>query len=52
MRKKPDISLFDLRVTGPAFRTALGKLDPRSLYRNPVMFVTEVVAALSTLIFF
>lgn len=51
MRKKSDISLFDRRVTGPAFRAALGKLDPRLMARNPVMFVTEVVAALSTLLF-
>jgi K+-transporting ATPase ATPase B chain len=51
MRKKPDISLFDRRVTGPALKAAVAKLDPRVMARNPVMFVTEVVAALSTLIF-
>ena len=51
MRKKPDISLFDWRVTGPAFKAALAKLDPRVMAKNPVMFVTEVVAALSTLLF-
>src|SRR3546814_1396410 len=51
MRKKPEISLFDLRVTGPAFEVALAKLDPRVLVKNPVMFVTEVVALLSTLLF-
>ncbi|WP_144294326.1 potassium-transporting ATPase subunit KdpB [Rhodoligotrophos appendicifer] len=51
MRKKPDISLFDWRVTGPAFRVAFAKLDPRVMAKNPVMFVTEVVAALSTLLF-
>lgn len=51
MRKKPDISLFDWRVTGPALRTAFSKLDPRVMAKNPVMFVTEIVAALSTLIF-
>ena len=27
------------------------KLDPRQLYRNPVIFVTEAVAALTTLFF-
>ena len=51
MRKKPDISLFDRRVTGPALTAAFAKLDPRVMARNPVMFVTEVVAALSTLLF-
>jgi K+-transporting ATPase ATPase B chain len=51
MRKKPDISLFDWRVTGPALKVAFGKLDPRLMARNPVMFVTEIVAALSTLLF-
>jgi len=51
MRKKPDISLFDWRITGPALNVALRKLDPRLMARNPVMFVTLVVAALSTLLF-
>ena len=51
MRKKPDISLFDWRITGPALNVAFTKLDPRLMARNPVMFVTLVVAALSTLLF-
>ncbi|WP_274626504.1 potassium-transporting ATPase subunit KdpB [Arvimicrobium flavum] len=51
MRKKQDISLFDRRVTGPALRAAFQKLAPRVMAKNPVMFVTEVVAALSTLLF-
>ncbi|MBU1174138.1 MAG: potassium-transporting ATPase subunit KdpB [Alphaproteobacteria bacterium] len=51
MRKKPDISLFDGRVAGPALRSAAAKLDPRVMIRNPVMFVTEIVALLSTLLF-
>ncbi|SCZ45666.1 K+-transporting ATPase ATPase B chain [Afifella marina DSM 2698] len=51
MRRKPDISLFDMQVTGPALRVALVKLDPRHLMKNPVIFVTEVAAALSTLLF-
>lgn len=51
MQKKPDISLFDMRVTGPALKAAFVKLDPRSLMRNPVIFVTEVVAVLSTVLF-
>ncbi|MBX3567091.1 MAG: potassium-transporting ATPase subunit KdpB [Rhizobiaceae bacterium] len=51
MRKKPDISLLDRRVAGLALKAAFAKLDPRLMAKNPVMFVTEVVAALSTLIF-
>ncbi|KKB79340.1 potassium-transporting ATPase subunit B [Devosia limi DSM 17137] len=34
----------------PALRDALVKLDPRQLVRNPVIFVTEVVAAFVTLL--
>ncbi|MBL8584358.1 MAG: potassium-transporting ATPase subunit KdpB, partial [Rhizobiaceae bacterium] len=52
MRKKPDISLFDWHVTGPALKVAFTKLDPRLMASNPVMFVTLVVAALSTLLYF
>ncbi len=51
MRMKPDISLLDMRVTGPALAAALRKFDPRSLAGNPVMFVTAIVALLSTLLF-
>ena len=51
MHMKPNISLLDRHVAGPALRAAAVKLDPRTLVRNPVMFVTEVVAALSTLLF-
>ena len=35
----------------PRSRQAFVKLDPRQLMRNPVIFVTEVVAALVTLFF-
>ena len=35
----------------PALRDAVAKLDPRQLVRNPVIFVTEVVAALVTVLF-
>ncbi len=51
VHKKPDIALLDRNVAGPALRAAATKLDPRTLARNPVMFVTEVVATLSTLLF-
>jgi K+-transporting ATPase ATPase B chain len=47
----PQTSLFDTKILGPAFRDAFAKLDPRLLVKNPVIFVTEVVAAVVTLFF-
>ncbi len=40
------IALFDGAILVRATRDAFAKLDPRHLRRNPVIFVTEVVAAL------
>jgi K+-transporting ATPase ATPase B chain len=50
-RRVPASALFDGRIVGPAIRSAFAKLDPRTLIKNPVMFVVEVVAALTTVIF-
>ncbi|MBT9373305.1 potassium-transporting ATPase subunit KdpB [Rhizobium sp. CSW-27] len=44
-------SLFDPAILLPAARDAVLKLDPRQLLRNPVIFVTEVVAAVVTIFF-
>jgi K+-transporting ATPase ATPase B chain len=44
-------SLLDPAILMPAAKAAFVKLDPRRLVRNPVIFVTEVVAALVTLFF-
>lgn len=44
-------SLFDPAILGRASIDALIKLDPRKLIRNPVIFVTEIVAAVVTAIF-
>ncbi len=44
-------SLFDFAILGPAALDAFRKLNPRQLLRNPVIFVTEVVAALVTVLF-
>ena len=41
-------SLFDRRILGRAAVDAFRKLDPRRLMRNPVIFVTEVGAAIIT----
>jgi K+-transporting ATPase ATPase B chain len=43
--------IFDPVLLRAALRPALRKFDPRELYKNPVMFVVEVTAALVTLVF-
>src|SRR5215813_3769948 len=40
--------LFDPEIVGRAARAAFAKLNPVSLLKNPVMFVVEVGAALTT----
>jgi K+-transporting ATPase ATPase B chain len=42
--------MFTRELVVPAIRDSFLKLDPRTLYKNPVMFVTGIVAALSTLL--
>jgi len=42
-------SLFDRRIIGPAMLDSFRKLNPVFLLKNPVIFVTEVGAALCTL---
>ena len=51
MAKSADISIFDPGIVWPAIGSAVKKLHPMAQIRNPVMFVVEVVAALTTLIF-
>ena len=48
---KSGSALFDPKIVWPAVGAAFAKLDPRLQIKNPVMFVVEVVAALTTLIF-
>ena len=49
LRKQMPVSaLIDRRIVLPAIGSAFVKLDPRSLIRNPVMFVLEIVSALTT----
>jgi K+-transporting ATPase ATPase B chain len=43
-------ALFDTSLLMPAIGSAFVKLDPSSLIKNPVMFVLEVVTALTTVI--
>jgi K+-transporting ATPase ATPase B chain len=52
MRKRMPVSaLGDPKIIVPAIGSAFAKLDPRLLIKNPVMFVVEVVAALTTILF-
>jgi K+-transporting ATPase ATPase B chain len=44
-------TMWDPKILGPAAISAFAKLDPRLMVKNPVMFVVEVVAALTTVIF-
>jgi K+-transporting ATPase ATPase B chain len=44
-------SITDPKILVPAIGGAFRKLDPRILIRNPVMFVVEVVATLTTILF-
>ena len=41
--------LFDAQIVKPAIIESLKKLNPFNMWKNPVMFVTEVGAALTTL---
>ena len=52
LRKRMPVSaLFDPKIVVPAIGSAFIKLNPRSLMKNPVMFVLEIVTALTTVIF-
>ena len=51
LRKRTPVSaLFDPEIVMPAISSAFVKLDPRTLMKNPVMFVLEIVTALTTVI--
>jgi K+-transporting ATPase ATPase B chain len=48
---KTQSSVMDPAILWPAVGNAFKKLDPRVMARNPVMFVVEVTATLTTYIF-
>jgi potassium-transporting ATPase ATP-binding subunit len=51
LRKSLPVSaLFDPKIVMPAIGFAFIKLDPRTLVKNPVMFVLEIVTVLTTVI--
>jgi K+-transporting ATPase ATPase B chain len=49
-KRMPTSALTDPKIVLPAIRSAFVKLDPRTLSKNPVMFVLEVVTTLTTVI--
>ena len=51
LRKKMPVSaMLDPKIVFPAIGSAFAKLDPRTLIKNPVMFVLEIVTILTTVI--
>lgn len=51
MSPSKPMSMMDARILVPALGESFKKLNPRSLARNPVMFVVAVVSALTTIFF-
>jgi K+-transporting ATPase ATPase B chain len=49
-KRMPVSALLDPKIVVPAIGSAFVKLDPRTLIKNPVMFVLEIVTALTTAI--
>ncbi len=47
-KRTPATTLLDPAIVVPAIGQAFVKLDPRTLMKNPVMFVLEIVSALTT----
>ncbi|HLQ93171.1 MAG TPA: potassium-transporting ATPase subunit KdpB [Xanthobacteraceae bacterium] len=49
-KRMPVSALLDPKIVTPAIVSAFVKLNPRTLMKNPVMFVLEVVSVLTTVI--
>src|SRR6202007_2713939 len=50
-KRMPVATMLDPKIVMPAIGAAFAKLHPRAMIKNPVMFVVEIVAALTTVIF-
>src|SRR4030081_3555196 len=50
-KRMPVSAMVDPKILIGAIGIGVAKLDPRLMIKNPVMFVVEVVAALTTVIF-
>ena len=49
-KRKPVSALLDPKIVVPAIGAAFVKLDPRTLMKNPIMFVLEIVTILTSVI--
>ncbi|MGE0752813.1 potassium-transporting ATPase subunit KdpB [Pseudorhodoplanes sp.] len=49
-KQAPTSALLHTSIVLPAMGSAFAKLDPRALIKNPIMFVLEIVTALTTVI--
>jgi K+-transporting ATPase ATPase B chain len=45
------VSIFDPRIMRPALLDSFRKLDPRTLWRNPVMFAVEISSSITLITF-
>src|ERR1019366_6357979 len=52
MAEKKSKSLWDAKIIRRALGDAVVKLDPRTMMKNPVMFVVEVGAVVTTVLLF
>src|SRR6202140_3789115 len=50
-KRMPVSAMLDPKIVIPAITAPFVKLDPRLMIKNPVMFVVEVVPALTTVFF-
>jgi K+-transporting ATPase ATPase B chain len=51
-RRAPAATITDPKIVIRAIWGSIRKLDPRHMIKNPVMFVVEIVATLTTVLFF
>ena len=49
-KRMPVATLLDPKIVGPAIGQAFVKLNPATLIKNPVIFVLEIVTALTTVL--
>ncbi|MGB8103558.1 MAG: potassium-transporting ATPase subunit B, partial [Pseudolabrys sp.] len=49
-KRMPVATLLDPKIVGPAIGQAFVKLNPATLIKNPVIFVLEIVTALTTIL--
>ena len=48
---RPTTAIFSREIVLAAIGASFGKLDPRTLFRNPVIFIVEIGSVITTAIF-